>query len=246
MQVLACQYMLIWREKKCQRGWHVVGLFKLLSTDLESWMEHVICWWNCHSNLLKASIERQWGNTHAHTAEKDMTYQALCDFFLCRACRKPPDGKERSQQKGIWSLVFFPVLYFSISSSDCEWNPIRSQTQIVLLPAIHVFFSCSYSASSDHIWAELKLFNILSWCPLSGRTLHRDFAYGPSVGGSPSLVPAFRPKPRRFPPPKINVCESICCVCVCVCQGFVRQISPACTALVLLNQASITRPLWIM
>lgn len=35
-------------------------------------------------------------------------------------------------------------------------------------------------------------------------------------------------------------------VYVCVCQGFVRQISPACTALVLLNQASITRPLWIM
>lgn len=35
-------------------------------------------------------------------------------------------------------------------------------------------------------------------------------------------------------------------VCLCVCQGFVRQISPACTALVLLNQASITRPLWIM
>lgn len=33
---------------------------------------------------------------------------------------------------------------------------------------------------------------------------------------------------------------------LCVCQGFVRQISPACAALVLLNQASITRPLWIM
>lgn len=33
---------------------------------------------------------------------------------------------------------------------------------------------------------------------------------------------------------------------LCVCQGFVRQISLACAALVLLNQASITRPLWIM
>lgn len=30
---------------------------------------------------------------------------------------------------------------------------------------------------------------------------------------------------------------------LCVCQGFVRQISLACAALVLLNQASITRPL---
>lgn len=68
---------------------------------------------------------------------------------------------------------------------------------------------------------------------------------GCSDGGSPSHVPAFRPKPGRFPPPKINVCESICAP-VCVCQGFVRQISPACAALVLLNQASITRPLWIM
>lgn len=68
---------------------------------------------------------------------------------------------------------------------------------------------------------------------------------GCSDGGSPSHVPAFRPKPGRFPPPKINVCESIC-ASVCVCQGFVRQISPACAALVLLNQVSITRPLWIM
>lgn len=33
---------------------------------------------------------------------------------------------------------------------------------------------------------------------------------------------------------------------LCVCQGFVRQISLVCAALVLLNQASITRPLWIM
>ena len=31
-----------------------------------------------------------------------------------------------------------------------------------------------------------------------------------SDGGSPSYVPVFCPKPRRFPPPKINVCESIC------------------------------------
>lgn len=38
---------------------------------------------------------------------------------------------------------------------------------------------------------------------------------GCSDGGSPSHVPVFRPKPRRFPPPKINVCESICApVCV--------------------------------
>lgn len=38
---------------------------------------------------------------------------------------------------------------------------------------------------------------------------------GCSDGGSPSHVPAFRPKPGRFPPPKINVCESICApVCV--------------------------------
>lgn len=35
------------------------------------------------------------------------------------------------------------------------------------------------------------------------------------TGEAPSLVPVFRPKPRRFPPPKINVCESICApVCV--------------------------------
>lgn len=136
-------------------------------------------------------------------------------------------------------LYFFPAFYFSISSSDCEWNPIRSQTQIVLLSAIHVFFFSANTLPRQIIFER----NILPCCPLPVRTLHQDSVYGPSVGGSPSLVPAFRPKPRRFPPPKINVCESICCVCVCVCQGFVRQISPACTALVLLNQASITRPL---
>lgn len=72
-----------------------------------------------------------------------------------------------------------------------------------------------------------------------------EFVRGLLWRGKPLSCPCLLPKPGRFPPPKINVCESIC-EPDCVCQGFVRQISPARAALVLLNQASITRPLWIM
>lgn len=64
--------------------------------------------------------------------------------------------------------------------------------------------------------------------------------------GKPLLRPCLSSKELRDSHHlKINVCESICAP-LYVCQGFVRQISPACAALVLLNRASITRPLWIM
>jgi len=58
-----------------------------------------------------------------------------------------------------------------------------------------------------------------------------DLSGGCSDRGNPSHVAAFRPKPGRFPPPKINVCESICapvCVCVCVSRFCKTNLSSMC------------------
>lgn len=56
--------------------------------------------------------------------------------------------------------------------------------------------------------------------------VHMCISGGDSDGGSPSHVPAFRPKPGRFPPPKINVCESICAP-VCVSRFCKTNLSSA-------------------
>lgn len=52
---------------------------------------------------------------------------------------------------------------------------------------------------------------------------------GCSDGGNPSYVAAFCPKPGRFPPPKINVCESFRApVCVCVSRFCKTNLSSMC------------------
>ena len=142
-------------------------------------------------------------------------------------------------------LLISPSAHFTANETPSD---LRGRS---LVSHLQFFLSFSYSCKRLTSSSSNLILRVFAYAKCVCNDHEESFCVcvhlsgGCSYGGIPSPGVAFRPKPGRFPPSKINVCASIC-MPVCVCQGFVRQISPACSALVLLNQASITRPLWIM
>lgn len=132
--VLACQYMLIWKKKNA-RG---VGCLSYSAQNGKTeWIAIQINW--------RLQMEQHDVETHVHTLQrKDMTYQAMCDF-LCLACRKPPDGKERSQQKKKYDQFdFLLAFYFTISSSVNEiLSDLRHRLLLFHFPFVLSFFLLS-------------------------------------------------------------------------------------------------------
>lgn len=227
MWMLACRYMLICQ--KCQRGWFVLRFHAALKkmgklnkvTDVFEKL------------LLKPSEGLKlntavWKHTHTHTLRrKDMTYQAMRDFIFSASLAKSPlmveCKKRRVSKKEIWSLrLFFPA--FILPSAHLSVNETPSDLRDrSFVSHLQFFLSFSYSryrwtsSSSNLISRELKMYLLYlpMWVCAGSESVCVCLSGGCSDGGSPSHVHAFRPKPGRFPPPKINVCESICApVCV--------------------------------
>lgn len=190
-------------------------------------------WLMCSGEKKKIAIQIKWrlqnwtrlcGNTHTAAERYDISGNAWFLFF-CLACKKPPDGKMQkrrvSKKKKYDQLDFFSCffLFFILPSAHLTVNETPSDLRGRSISQFFLSFSYScyrwISSSSNLILRELKMY--LQYLPMHHVCVCVGLSGGCSDGGSPSHVPAFRPKPGRFPPPKINVCESICApVCVCV------------------------------